>query len=140
MKKVSINFIDNPSSLPFVYVYLDNGTSVIALVDTGSDSSVIDISVAKSNKDCISKLGSSQDINYIGMFSTSTQKTLNAKMNISLSPDGHKYETTVSVMDLSIVQGGILGEYGIKPEIIIGSNFLKDNKINLDFKNLRLLI
>ena len=132
MKKIRIGFKDiiDQIGLIFLEVFINN-KSAIMIVDTGCINNIIDIGFIKND------LG----INFIdftkskiSIFNEEFEKTNVTIANVDIEKQ-FKSIIDFTVIDMSNTTKIFLDDYGIKVIGILGNNFLKTNKLKINYKN-----
>lgn len=129
-KRVKVPFIKQSPLVPMVRIFLPGGTAGWAIVDTGSESTLVDKEFVKNNKELFKTEHTRDKINFIGIDSKSSSPhpIVNLEGSIAFYQDQkeiffHKIEAILS--DLSTVSGYTKQNYGVEPSAILGSDFLQ---------------
>ena len=140
MKKIKIPFYQSESEIPIIEVALGNGTKTLAIVDSGSETTLIDKDFILENKNAF-KVSKSRDmVSYTGL--VSAQKMPAIVADTYVLPTGCKKYLPLHgyVFDMSYVSQSLLEAYNIDAKILIGSDTLNEYNAELNYEKKELII
>jgi hypothetical protein len=134
-KRIKIPFVKQSPLVPMVRIFLPGGTGGWAIIDTGSESTLLDKEFVKNNKDYFKFKKTQEKINFVGIDSKNSHPIINAIGSIAFYQDElivfHKLEAIVS--DLSNVISHTKQNFDVETSAILGSDFLKENGVEVNF-------
>lgn len=135
MKRVKIPFVKQSPLVPMVRIFLPDGTGGWAILDSGSESTLLDKEFAKKHKEFFKFKKTRDKINFVGIDSKSPHHIVNATGSIAFYEDTeiffHKMEAIVS--DLSNVTSHTKENFDVEISAIIGSDFLKEINAEINY-------
>ena len=133
--KREIKFVDNKTNVPIVKFNLPSGAEGYAIVDSGSESSLLDYDFVKSNKDEFNVNHTAYMVNLIGIKSKAENPLVEADGIICLD------EIQIPIQKAMLINLSSLKEQvGFDIHGIIGSDVLSTIKAKIDYKNNVLVI
>ena len=134
-----VKFIKTKSEVPLVRFLLPNGKGGIAIVDTGSESTIFDPGFVAANKEEFNIKTTKDKINFVGIEKDSEHVIITAEGKLLLGGEDRVFVTLpilAVLMDLSHIREHFKNEYGtdIKIAALIGSDFLTKIKGKINFK------
>ena len=138
-----IPFVNKKSDVPIVEFMLTDGTSLFALVDTGADSCLFDSNFVKTHKKNFVVTCTDSKVELIGVSTSNSTPVINAEAMMILPEESQPYFCSVSGMVLPL---GHLTEHlesvgeKISVSALIGSDFLIQNGIKLNFETKEMII
>ena len=139
MKKYTIPFAETKSSIPFIRFPMADGRVIYALVDTGSESTMLDRSLMTDYPDVSKSTSSKGKTSFVGISGKKEVEVEYARIDIPMEVSGAG-EGNLRILglldDLSPISSHIKEHYGT-PEsmtILIGSNCLRAYGAKIDLK------
>ena len=137
-KKIRIPFLETGSRIPFIRLYLNDGSNIDALVDTGSESTLFDMGFAVAN---FHNVKTGNEMSLIGL-SGETEKCVVREVKadmIVIDDCGVSRTITIDGMtaDLTQVTHNVNERYDVKLDVrlLIGGDFLKRHGARIDYRN-----
>lgn len=143
MSRIYIPFIKSDFRIPLIYFTL-GGKDMVAMVDTGSESTLFNQDIPASENFVTE--GTGYVMNLIGLSGeTAKQRIFGATATIEVQDEkGETQSLSVEgiLTDLSYVSKSIGERSGnnIDVNVIIGSDYMSENKATIDYKRRRLSI
>lgn len=140
--RVQIPFIKSDTDCPIIQFMLGNGTVGYALVDTGSETTMIDETFAKANKSCFKINITDDKIIMHGVNGNIEKPCIEASTKAAFKTiQGENVEYTIGTYVCSLANISAKDKTGKKTyhvSIVIGSDFLVNNKAKINFINSQL--
>ena len=134
-KRIKIPFVKQSPLVPMIRIFLPGGTGGWAIIDSGSESTLIDKEFVRKHKEFFKFERTRDKINFVGIDSKSPHHIVNAKGSIAFYQDTeiffHKIEAIVS--DLSNVTNHTKENFDVEIAAIIGSDFLKELNAEINY-------
>lgn len=141
MGRIKIKFIENVGVIPCIKIKLRNGNAAIALIDSGSDSSVVGADFIRKNKDCFKVRNLEHTVEYMGLYSSNKEELVIAETEFVFNNSKCcSKKAKLCIMDMEYVSNSFFNSYGISPDILLGGDFLKKHNAKIDYKNSTLTI
>ena len=135
MRRKKIKFSSQCQDVPVIKLTLGNGKDIYALVDTGSESTIIDKTTIKENKDLFHIIRKSEKTSFIGVAGNTEVPIVEASTTVTIS--GESLNLNGIVMDLSHITKD---SESIKLSVILGCHLLKELEAKLDFKDKSIML
>lgn len=135
MRRKKIKFSNQCQDVPVIKLTLGNGKDIYALVDTGSESTIIDKTTIKENKDLFHIIRKSEKTSFIGVAGNTEVPIVEASTTVTIS--GESLNINGIVMDLSHITKD---SESIKLSVILGCHLLKELEAKLDFKDKSIML
>ena len=135
MRRKKIKFSNQCQDVPVIKLTLGNGKDIYALVDTGSESTIIDKTTIKENKDLFHIIRKSEKTSFIGVAGNTEVPIVEASTTVTIS--GESLNLNGIVMDLSHITKD---SESIKLSVILGCHLLKELEAKLDFKDKSIML
>lgn len=129
MKKKEINFENVGTEMPVVKLTLNNGVSFTAIIDTGSESTLIDKDFAKENKKEFELIKTRKKISLLGLNGEKDYPMLFVKALVS------ECDMKFQMIDFSYIGNNFEEKYGVKASALIGSDVLNQLNAVIDYDN-----
>lgn len=141
-KKVKIPFVKQSPLVPMVRIFLPDGTGGWAIIDSGSESTLLDKEFAKKHKEFFKFKKTRDKINFVGIDSKSPHYIVNAKGDIAFYEDTvmRTQELEAILSDLSNVTNHTKENFDVEIAAIIGSDFLKASEAEVNYPDQALYI
>lgn len=135
MRRKKIKFSNQCQDVPVIKLTLGNGKDIYALVDTGSESTIIDKTTIKENKDLFHIIRKREKTSFIGVAGNTEVPIVEASTTVTIS--GESLNLNGIVMDLSHITKD---SESIKLSVILGCHLLKELEAKLDFKDKSIML
>ena len=135
MRRKKIKFSNQCQDVPVIKLTLGNGKDIYALVDTGSESTIIDKTTIKESKDLFHIIRKSEKTSFIGVAGNTEVPIVEASTTVTIS--GESLNLNGIVMDLSHITKD---SESIKLSVILGCHLLKELEAKLDFKDKSIML
>lgn len=143
-RKLNIPFVVDGSKIPLVEFTFDGKEKHMALVDTGSESTLFSDKLDGDVNVSVTPTGYKMSL--IGLSGETVEKPIMAAESslFMLAEDGDYHSVNIEgiMSDLSSVSDNLNDRYGqhINVTLLIGSDFLKANGAKIDYRKRRLII
>ena len=138
MKGKRIPFLTLNTSIPVIKLRLEDNTECVAIIDSGSDATVYDLDFVRNHKNLFSVKKTTNKANYIGVNSSSTHPIIYCQAKLHYSDSS--FICSGELFDLSVPMYSFNEEHAIKPNMILGSEFLKTVDAKIDYENDELVL
>lgn len=143
MKKIikpTADLIFKHIDIPVVEFTLSNGVKGRGLIDTGSESTMLDIAFLKANKKCFAIKNTNEKMNFIGFYGSEDRNLIKASTYIHFGT----YATSLDNVTLASLDGinkSIEEMYGkdIHIDIVLGGDFFLQKNIEINYNNKTLI-
>lgn len=140
MKRIKIPFAKTECVIPMVSITLANGITTLAVIDSGSESTLIDKGFILRNKKEFT-VKASQAAQFVGLTEVTNGVSVKANTEISFTDiTGTRMNIQGDVFDLSKAMKGLEAEFHIYPNILLGSDFLQSINAKIDYEKNELVI
>lgn len=141
MAREKIHFVRSGSDCPIVRFSLGNRAAGYALVDTGSEITLVDESFVKENRGCFSLDVTGDKVVMHGV-SGSNEKPIvkaTAKVEFETKEGGIIYDIEAILCDLTHIKARGKYDEDVYPvTAVLGCDFLRENKAKINFINSQL--
>lgn len=140
-----VRFLKTKSDVPLIEFFLLNGKKAVALIDTGSESTLFDPGFVAANKEEFTIKETKNKINLVGIEKDSETSLITLETKIYISGEDENVHAILPLsavmMDLSHLREHFKKEYGTNMKIaaILGSDLLSDIKGKINFKEKTLM-
>jgi hypothetical protein len=131
-----IHFVKSSSQCPVVEFTLGSGNTGYALVDTGSEITLVDEELAKNNKSSFHVDVTSDKVVMHGVAGNNEKPVIKARATIAFTENGYQMEAILTTLNRLHVTDKKGKEYIIS--VIIGSDFLTEYKAKINYINSQL--
>lgn len=133
--KLTANIYFKDLEVPFVEFTLSNGTKGRGLIDTGSESTMIDTNFIKKNKECFAIDVTNQKMNFVGFYGDEKRRIIKISTYIHFGKYAVSLEDTIAA-NLSGINKGLEELHGkdVHIDIVFGGNFLRKKKVEINYK------
>lgn len=134
---MKIKFKKVKCDIPVVKFWLDGGEEGYGILDTGSETSLVDIGVIKRNKECFFMPETPGKVSLVGIGGDSSDMGILFSTNIRFRWNSKSIKATMAVYDMKDITESARHRLGknIDIKMLFGSDLLAKNNITLDFKN-----
>lgn len=140
MKRIRTPFCDIKSEIPIISVTLSNGEKTLALVDSGSETTLIDKDFIVKNRK-VFKVSKSKDTGTLtGLNSKNEYVVVLADTYIQLEGTKQYFPLHGTIYPMDFVVKSLKECYGIEPKILIGSDTLHEYNAELNYEKRELII
>ena len=139
MSKIVIPFIKSKLDIPVVSLYI-NDCRVEAIIDTGSESTLIDKTFAKEHKKLFHISTHTDKCMYFGFNSSTEHPVIIAETVIGFKEKEKAISIAGEVFNLDSVISAIKETYDIEPKLIIGSDFLNKFSTEINYETRQLIL
>ena len=138
MCSIKIPFIENDTKIPLIHISV-NGIDTVAIIDSGSDTSLISNELVKKYSIPIEKTHARCTSN--GLYSSVTRSITYAKARLKFhNLATEECEVMLSVLGMSNVRDAFKERCDIEPYVILGSDFLDEHNAKIDYVKSNLII
>lgn len=139
MRRVRVPFVNSSCNIPVVPCSLSNGTVGLAIIDTGSDTSLIDKNFVLNNKSEFKVEMTDEKVNFSGLSSTQSMPVVNAQTTIRFHRSKKNFNLVANVFPMDFVIA-MKETYDIAPDILIGSDMLKQLNADINYEKKELVV
>lgn len=140
MKRSRIPFIKSKSTIPLIKLKLSDGTECITIIDSGSDATVIDMKFVKLHKTFFEIEKTKDNVNYVGINSASVKPMVFASADYHAEENKNTYRIKAEIFDLAPAFHIFYEQNGLWPDLLIGSDWLKENDAVIDYDKSELIL
>lgn len=139
MRRVRIPFVHSNCDIPVVPCTLSNGATGLAIVDTGSDVSLIDKQFILNNKKEFKVEMSEDKANFSGLTTTQEVPVITAETQVRFTKNSKRFRLKADVFPLDFAQA-MSEAYDICPDILLGSDILKQLNAEISYEKRELVL
>lgn len=121
MRKVKVPFIQSECDIPIIEFELSNGNKGLAIIDTGSDTSLVDKDFVIANKKEFKIKKRKQSASFSGLSASSDMPIVEAGVKVKFA--GMEYPFLANVFPMTFVMA-MKEVYDVSPVVLIGSDML----------------
>lgn len=140
MREIKIPFVKTGSKIPVVSIILENGDETYALLDSGSESTLIDKDFILDNKSVFKVKRPKAKVSYIGLSNTSELPVVNAETMVKFGNNDESIKIFGEVFEFKFICSSFKETYNCSPKILIGSDTLETYNAKIDFENEELIL
>ena len=140
MRDKKVLFVGTKTTIPIIRLYLDDGTECVAIIDSGSDVTVLDMAFVKAHRNLFEIVATPFRANYVGINSADQHPIVKAKGVYYYDSGKDCFTISAEMCNLSGAFSAFEAEHGIRPHMLIGGELLDSLKAKIDYENQALIV
>ena len=130
--KMEIPFMKIGTDMPVVLLTLKNNVQFLAVVDTGSESSLIEVKFVIDNKSVFERRKTNKKVSLLGLNGESNHPLTYAACDIARNED--EMELVFEAVNFNFAANGFEDKYNMRISAIIGSDMLSRYNALIDYE------